>query len=41
MHRHFLRINSQIAENVEIFCNNGNTSFHFECRKWILDNQSP
>ena len=41
MHREFFRIISQNPEFLERFCNYGNNPFHFSCREWYLDYQSP
>ena len=37
MHRQFFRKISQNTDYVENFCNDMNNSFHFACRKWMLE----
>ena len=41
MHRQFFRIFSQNPDFVNSHCNDLDIAFHFECRKWYLDNQYP
>ena len=40
-HRNIFKIFSQNPAYLESFCSNLNNPFHFACRKWYLDNQSP
>ena len=41
MQKQFFETISQNPEYLKTHCNDLNNPFHFACRKWYLDNQSP